>query len=177
MKNQIERLDKVKKSCKVAGTIVTILNVIIWIGTALSFIGSIGCLIARDYITELVNKVPSSVYLNMRIEFFGLDLEYLPDQNAGLALAAGCLIIAIGLLFFAIALHHLGKTFKLINKGESPFTEEVTRTMKIAFIMLVIFVFFTSGLIMAVFAAIVLWCIYNIFQYGIILQKESDETI
>ena len=63
----------------------------------------------------------------------------------------------------------LTESFKVKRKTE--------KKLKKVFIFITIFMFLTTGGITALVAAMALFCIYNIFSYGVSLQELSDETL
>ncbi|MBR5116631.1 MAG: hypothetical protein IK096_06150 [Lachnospiraceae bacterium] len=81
-------------------------------------------------------------------------------------------VTAAGVLFWLF-----GQIFDIVLCEESPFVPEVMKKMRVNFILLTAVMFLVVGFGPALIAAFLFWCIYNIFDYGCLLQSESDETL
>lgn len=103
---------------------------------------------------------------------------------------------AISCAAVLVVMHFVGKLCKLFSECESPFTYEIAHTLKTLAISIIPMVFFsniTEGLtnsigtgemnivigvdLMTVLLVLLVFMLSIIFNYGTMLQQESDETL
>ncbi|MCQ2080501.1 MAG: hypothetical protein MJZ11_02505 [Lachnospiraceae bacterium] len=182
MNEQNLKLEKVKKSCNVIGKVLLFFKILMIIGIVGCAIGAITSSVIGNDGLKLAFEQEEGTIGDMRINFGnGLIVlhsdEFIEEGNYLLLILlntiAGAIVCAIGLAFFTF----IGRVFKTIEKSETPFCDEVIKSLKISFIVLSIFIAVASGLGTGAITALVCWCLYTIFQYGYVLQKEADETI
>ena len=89
-----------------------------------------------------------------------------------LCVVGAVIAAAAGVLFWLF-----GQIFDIVLREESPFVPDVMKKMRFNFILLTAVMFLVVGFGPALIAAFLFWCIYNIFDYGCLLQSESDETL
>lgn len=183
MDNNSSKLANVKRSCQVASKVLRIVSIIVRVGMIIAFVGC-GILFAMQ------SKIDAEIASHPEIvsdatASFGVgpikatqDLSRFTEAgNYGIAYGVIALLAALSLLFLLIVLKELSKIFNTILENETPFSDIVLRTLKRTFIIIIVFVALGAGLTEAGFFALLFWCIYTIFQYGIELQRESDETL
>lgn len=140
----------------------------------------------------IMNKLESDTIFYFQTEFFAIpdNQQYIQTEQwilVGVAIFT-CIFIA-WLLWIASLI------FKDLSTGFTPFSEiEINRLRKIAGLLLIYALApqilysvlhtilipgysFTFGLNMSFFFAIIFYCLTEIFRYGALLQKESDETL
>ena len=90
-----------------------------------------------------------------------------------------CAFLLIGALLSSAliaALYFANKIFKDMKTSHTPFKAEYIRNMKIISVII-----FISGLIILnvtlIVVAVLLYCFSLAFEYGLELQRESDETL
>lgn len=178
MNNSNDALQKVKHSCKVSASILNILKIFCGIFSVGFLLIAGGCLVLRDQLVEFISSAPEfSTNITANIRVAGLEFMYQADEHAPYVIAAALFVMALSLMFLTVGLHYLQKMFVLINTGDSPFSQEVITTMLTAFVLVTVFITASIGLLHGAFMALFLWCIYNVFKYGRVLQIESDETL
>ena len=93
-------------------------------------------------------------------------------NGSGLAVGIGDLL---GVLFTIIGLRFAKKVFLLLRENGSPFRDEIVHALRrLAIVLLVVGC--VSGIV-AFLAAGIVWVLCLIFDYGRILQNESDTTL
>lgn len=178
MYNEIEKINNIKKSCNIAGTVVNVVRILMMVCCILTAVGAVLSGVFSPMITDMLAQNPEVVEgSHLDLHFFGLDLRADGFMNSGMRVMLVCLFAFVILLCVVVILHQVRKCFVIIAKSETPFTEEVLATLKKAFIFLVIFTVITTGIVAGGFMALIFWCIYNIFQYGHLLQQQADETL
>ncbi len=178
MTNEIEKINNIKKSCKIAATIVNIIRILIMVAMIITAVGAILCGIFSPIITDVMAQHPETVEnSHLTIHFFGMVMTADGIVNSGIRVMLVCLLALVILLCAFVILHQVRKCFLILSVSETPFSEEVVATLKRAFIFVVIVTLVTTGLLAAGFMALVFWCIYNVFQYGCLLQQQADETL
>ena len=70
----------------------------------------------------------------------------------------------------------LRKTFIEIRESDSPYREEILQRIK-ALGILVTLIVLSYSIGNGVVIGLTFWCIYNIYDYGIVLQRNDDETL
>ena len=81
----------------------------------------------------------------------------------------------LGTVFTLVALRFSMRVFKLLRENGSPFRDDVVRSLKVLAIVLLV-VGGATGMI-SFLAAGIAWVLCLIFDYGRILQNESDTTL
>lgn len=84
-------------------------------------------------------------------------------------------IIIMGLTL--VIMIFINKTFRTIIEEGTPFCPKVLKALKLNFILILVILAITSGLLITVLAGFCLFAIYTIVDYGTVLQIESDETL
>jgi len=90
-------------------------------------------------------------------------------------LPAGSIEDFLGIIFTIVGLRFAMRVFRLLKENGSPFRDDVIKSMKRLAIVLLV-VGFVSGLISFIAAGII-WIFCLIFDYGRMLQNESDTTL
>lgn len=91
-------------------------------------------------------------------------------------LAVYLMVLGIILICFAVVSHFLGKVFAEIKESYTPFRPEIVRNLKVVFVLVTVLTLRSSLLIGAI-VGFSFWCMFQIFEYGCELQKQSDETL
>ena len=105
--------------------------------------------------------------------------EFINDmhiENMMLWAAANSFAAAALIAIIVVVFRTLEKVFEEIRDSETPFTESIMKRIKIVGIIVTILVF-PKSLATAAVVGLSFWCVYNVFGYGMELQKEADETL
>ena len=186
--NESIKLEKVKKSFSVTSKVVKICKIIFIVAAVLCLAGGIACMTMYDTInTGVINLVgienPGDEIIIEPFEYDGLfeyTFKFDEWQEAG---EYGYIATAYCFIGFAITLvatiffHIIEKIFKVINESETPFCEAVVKKLRTLFIVITILAAILSGIGTAVFMGLFCWCVYTIFDYGYVIQKQVDETL
>lgn len=187
MDNANEKLTRVKKSCRIGRTACNVLKIICLIGAIGALVGFVMVMVARgqvntDGYSSLIEdedpEVATWEISNDDLRSVGIFAELIPasaDDLLKIALVSLFSAVTAGLA--ALLFHIFGQVFYAILNGESPFTEDILKKLKIDFILISLILLFSVGLGSAVVAAFLFWCLYNIFDYGCVLQRDADETL
>ena len=70
----------------------------------------------------------------------------------------------------------MSRIFKDFMESYSPFQPDILKNLKIALVLIVIYVA-QSDIGIALVIGMAAWCVTNIFEYGCELQRQSDETL
>ena len=137
----------------------------------------------KNYIDQEFDKAAEEgIYAKEELEVLldGGFLEniFVPENMESIAMALGVYVIVAGIMLicFAVVMHFVGKVFRNIKESYSPFRPEIIRNLKVAFVLITVLVLQSSLLIGAV-VGFSLWCVFQIFEYGCELQRQSDETL
>lgn len=132
-------------------------------------------------------------FFNEAISAWGEDVSVFVSNNMGMflgignrsvqqsnnhAVILGVYLITMGvyLTILAVLMHYIGKVFRDIKEGYSPFQQSIVKNMKIAFVIITM-ISLNSSFLFGALIGFSLWCVVYIFQYGCELQRESDETL
>jgi len=176
------KIVKIRKAAGVTAKVLNVLKIVMIVVIVLCFIGGIGAMII-----SADEGTPEAALRNtVRIRgllFFAqadeagspltgwLNLKE-PNVIAGLNFFATAVIAAMTLAVMVI----LRKTFLEIRDSDTPFREEVLKRLKITGILVtVIALNYAIGI--GLIIGLTFWCFYRIFDYGIELQKNEDETL
>ncbi len=102
--------------------------------------------------------------------------KILDIRTPGLAAALDCFITAAlaGLVLAILVI--LRKIFLDVKNSDTPYRPEILRRIKITGILVTVFGVLCAPMI-GFLGMLLAWCIYCIFDYGIELQKNEDETL
>lgn len=188
MNEQMNRLSKVKKSCRITGKILNVVTIIYMVVATICTAVGLFCLVGQGYINEQAESFievedKENIQIKFEEEFngimkFDLDAEELLEDGE-YAPALGVYLIVIGVMcaiIYAI-LRNIVKIFKVIENSESPFSKEVFAYLRRSFVLMVVIAALYVDAGTTVIVALFLWCIYNIMGYGAALQTEVDEIL
>ena len=189
MNTKTEKLSRIKKSCNIGKVISRILMIICIIGTLIGILALVGLFIKSEPLLKELGIATANESHNPAGGMENVDLEgesgplaflvqpMLNNSDLGTQLYIMCGFIIILCALGALVWYLFSQVFAVIQKEESPFADAVMSKMKINFALLTIMIFVSTGIIPALAAAFLFWCIYSIFDYGRLLQVESDETL
>lgn len=186
MTNQEMKLQKMTNSCEVTSRVLSVLRTILIVFTAIFTLAGFVLFGLQKILDPLISEAVKNgtVTFNVTELKLGGGLSFTAKfdkmlNNGQFSLAFGLLaIIAVVILVLIIvAMSLFINIFTLIKKNGTPFCEEVTQSLKNAFIFTAILIFLVSGIFSGLVMSLVFWCIFWIFEYGSALQTESDETL
>ena len=183
MNEQNMKLLQVKKSCKTARKVSLVFTIMMDIAAIVSLAAAIIVLVMKDTINSTLLNNADHLSFENTIGVHGLLsisvnlTNMINDHRYASVIATYCFFGAFVAAMLAIIFGMLLRIFSTVEKSDSPFSEDVLKSMKKTFISLsvlaILFVGVGAGLILALF----LWCIYTIMDYGMTLQLEVDDTI
>lgn len=183
MSESNSKIEKIKKSSHVALVLTQIIRIILMIGAVISAGVGFFCLGAREFLDqEFVKAIAAGelTWEDLTIRFDSSFLSgniYLGQEESGArTLGIYLLVMCILLLCVWAIMHFVGKVFQQLRDSYSPFGPEIIKSLKVAFVLITILVLWSSLLIGAL-VGISLWCVFQIFEYGCELQRQSDETL
>ncbi len=171
-----DKIERIRKAAGVTAKVLNVLKIIAIVTIALCMVSGIAAMIIK----------PDGMTNTVRIGHF-IFLGNVSDGNSPIGkllnitepnIAAGLdsfIAAAVTALMLAIVVI-LRKTFLEIERSDTPFRAEVLQRIKITGILITVFALFYSIGIGAL-AGLTAWCVYCIFDYGIELQKQDDETL
>ena len=177
-----EKIDQIKRSSGITAKVLKVLIVITKISAIICLVGTIICL-AGMFVTKegvlfqsenvrVLLPTPSDIDTSGGFSIVR-DLEI---ENTMLWAAANCFVAVVLLVVLTIFLTLIRNVFNEISESDTPFTESILKRLKIAGIILTLFVL-QESLVGAAITGLTVWCIYSVFEYGIELQKNEDETL
>ncbi len=99
------------------------------------------------------------------------NLDLLSYIFAGLIFAEGVkVLVGFFILWYFIP------TFEILSKSETPFTREISKRLKVTFILITILVL-VEGALIGVLVGAILACLYYMYSYGCQLQENEDQTL
>ncbi len=204
MNQENVKLERIKKSCKVAGIVTRIAFMVCVVGCVISLISGIVTVSNRKNMEQSITKALEehdevavgqkignvNVYLakvdpavmkwfkNMEFESSIPAWQKIMDETP-YAFSLGLTLIGMsfGIAILAFALFQIYSVFDIIKKEETPFSEKVLKKLLIALIIIDVIIAMTSGLGQAAIAGLITWAVYAIMDYGRVLQIQSDETL
>ena len=170
------KLEKIRKAAGVTAKVLNVIKIILIVVIVLCMVAGIGAMIIKDEVV-VGNTVRIHGLLSGDIsegesvvsKWFNVSE---PNVLAGLGAIEAAVIAALTLAVVVI----LRKTLLEIEKSDTPFREEILKRIRIAGILLVLLIVnYSPG--HALIVGLTAWCVYCIFDYGIELQKNEDETL
>ena len=170
------KIERIKKSAGVTARVLNVLKIIAIVVIALSIVSGTAAMVIQT--DEDVNTVRIGHFIFLgNISDEGSPAEKWlnvtePRVAAGLD---AYIVAAVAAVMLAIIII-LRKTFLEIEKSDTPFRPEVLKRIRIAGIIITVFTLcYSVGA--GAMAGLTAWCICCIFDYGIELQKNDDETL
>lgn len=182
MREQEMKLEKVKKSCQTAKSVTKVMQIILVVGCILCLVGAAIVFAMRDSVNAAIAANEASVsFKNITANgIIGLDVDvadFIAEGMYAEVCMIYCIVGAVYTFFCSIIFRMISKVFVIIEQSETPFSDEVVKKLKKAFIVIVVVTGLFVGVGTALLTALFLWCIYCILDYGITLQAEVDETL
>lgn len=204
MNQENVKLERIKKSCKVAGIVTRIAFMVCVVGCVISLISGIVTVSNRKNMEQSITKALEehdevavgqkignvNVYLakvdpavmkwfkNLKFESSIPAWQKIMDETP-YAFSLGLTLIGMsfGIAILAFALFQIYSVFDIIKKEDTPFSEKVLKKLLIALIIIDVIIAMTSGFGQAAIAGLITWAVYAIMDYGRVLQIQSDETL
>ena len=189
MNKETQKLEVIKKRCKVTATAVKVIEIVLIVFTVLILALSVTCFVMKDSINsgiEASNEMGMAYLLDFSDFSIGegglFSFRFDPAKYAeagDYGTASGLvLILAAGICVITIVVAAIfRRMFTSIIKSESPFSEDVLKKMKTAFVIISLSIIFFISLIWGLVAAGLFWSLIAIFEYGVEIQTQVDETL
>ena len=169
---QIERIRKSGHVTLVIARVLEIILIILCVIWALSVFAALLIPGLTEQLPVIVSSAAKGTFIGRIGSFIGTHA----GPTAGTAVVG--ILAAAGTVCEIISLHRICRLFTNITKGTSPFASEAGRTVRVMAVFLAIGMALAGGGILPVLAAAVaLWTVSLILDYGYTLQCESDEII
>lgn len=175
-------MDKIRKSSNVALILARISKIFLIAMAVLLFVlGIMFVSFLNDFFNQEFAKAVQAGESMPDLDGMGMLLgvgNQLVSQADNYGMALGVYLITAGVYstVLAVLMHFIGKVFKDIKEGYSPFQQSIVKNMKIAFVIITL-ISLNNSLLIGVLIGFSLWCAICIFEYGCELQKQSDETL
>lgn len=180
MREEILTIEKIQKSGKIALTITTIAKVVAIVAAVLTCLAGVLLIGVRNTVNAGFYKCVEEGILPREEIMTGFEGEMVSRliQDGYIAETAGVYAITAGVIMIclAVVMHFIGKVFKEIKESYSPFTSNVLKNLKVSFVLITV-LSLESSLLIGLVTGFSLWCVYRVFEYGCILQRQSDETL
>lgn len=187
MREEMVKLEKVKRSCKTSKVISQIMAGIVSAACVICLVvpiilGVVGIDKVNTEIGKAVESGQATFYvddvsLNGMIDLQVKVEDMVNNGNYAEAVIAICIFAAVVTAICAVLFWALVSIFKTISVSETPFTEDILRKLRVVFIMIAIIFGMISGFVAFVIAACICWSLYTIFDYGFVIQQEINETL
>ncbi len=172
-----EKIARIKKAAGFTAKVLNVGKYILIAVIVVSFIAGIGAMIVKD-------EALAGSTVRMRIPFlFGFTDDgssgvpkWLNITNPNVQAGLGAMEVAVVAAFMLALMVVLRRTFLEIEKSDTPFREDLLRRIRITGILVTLLVLRYS-IANAVIVGLTAWCVYCIFDYGIELQRNEDETL
>ncbi len=182
-----EKLLQIKNSCTITKKVLHAFFVIMLVGVIGCIIGAGTCGLMRTRINKELKAAIESGHGSVEIKstdilggIVDLDVkvdELMDKEDYALVFVIYCSIGIVYCAFLSVIFFILSKIFEIIPESETPFCKTVLEQFKKLFVIVTVLVLFGSGLGEALVTGLIFWCVYRIFEYGIIIQTEVDETL
>lgn len=192
MREETLKLEKVKKSCKITGTVSLILELLLIVAIVACIASAIICFSLHTEIDQafiLYTSQEEAAEFNSIVESFdGLSTsgflkftvhmdQLVQDGQYGKICGILCLFGTVICAMTAFLFDVIRRMFKKIHTSETPFTPEILKGFKIMSIIICVELLLMSGIGSALLGGLIFWSIYNIFDYGFVIQQQVDETL
>ena len=166
--NKEAKLETLKKTSKVAAVFARIFEV-------MNYVGAVFCAVAVGFITA--DKASFGLKLAEPEETDKLFIMLLEHMETKPALIVFLVLVIVFLLVSAFLMRKVGTLFRNINKDYTPFTAENVKLIRIIAVVGAVAALIEVGIGPAVMVGFILWAVSMLFDYGCVLQEESDEIL
>lgn len=175
------KIEKIQKSSNAALIVTKIIRVIAIIMAVITFVAGILFVAFRNFLNAEFAKAIGAGALDLEAELRISGLGDLITQHIGLhdlavSLGINMLVAGITMIVLAVLMYFVGKVFKDIKEGYSPFQPAILKNMKISFVIITL-LSLDSSILIGILIGFSLWCVVCVFEYGCELQRQSDETL
>ena len=170
------KIERIRKAAGVTAKVLNVLKILAIVTIALCIVsGTAAMFIKADEATNTVRIGNFFILGNVSDADSALGkLLNITEPNVAAGLDALITAAVAGIMLTVIII--LRKAFIEIEKSDTPFRTEVLKKVRIAGILISAFALCYSIGVGALMA-LTTWCVYCIFDYGIELQKNDDETL
>ena len=173
------RIAAIKKTANVAEKVLNVFKTIMIVGLVLCIVGAVvvfagpklGEFTIKGETVTVYNMIDENAVLPDTLQF----LEDVPLSNV-VKMCITCIVAAIFVGLALILVITVKKMFTEIKESDTPFREAILPRIKVTGIVLTLFVL-SQSVGIAVITALTFWCIYCVFEYGVELQNNEDETL
>lgn len=173
------RTAKIIKRCTHARKVLKVIQIIIAVATALTLLGGIFMLCDSERLDPILEREYAAGNLNIGEELGAAGvMSLLPDPDKYYSEGNFSLLLFIlsmaafvaGVLTLATVIIIRNILGELIDEG-SPFSGSILKKLKIGFVIITAYLLMTAGLVTAVTAGLMLWCVYMVLEYGAALRS------
>ena len=168
------KIEKIKKAAAITAKVLNVIRIFLIVTIILCVFNGVVSMIYQG-------GVNGSITLpNNTVEFYNVTyvtlvkLLNIADQNAFAWVRWFAVAVMMSLVLAVVII--LRKTFIEIRESDSPYREEILQRIKVLGILVTLIVL-SYSIGNGVMIGLSFWCIYCIFDYGIVLQKNDDETL
>lgn len=187
MREEMVKLEKVKKTCKISKNLCTILASIVTVAFVCAVIGMIifGT-ISHDKVNSAVKEAIESNDVDFDVDDIRIDgvlrlnvylNEMAKQENYAAVITVAFAYGAVLSATVAVVFWMLVSIFKMVALSDTPFTANIRNRLKAIFIIVTVIAIFASGLGTGIIIGCIGWSLYSIFDYGFVIQQEIDETL
>ncbi len=185
MKTENGKILKIKKASRVTAKVINAVKWIMIVAGIIMAAALIVVLVKENEInTEIVKSIEAGEgrfeFINeFKIGFIDLSDHYearLASEDYARYIMETLIYAIVMVAVGAFVMFELEGIFKFMENNDTPFKQEILRKITYAGISLAILELLSS-LALAAIVALVTWCIYNVVDYGCILQSDYDETL
>jgi len=173
------RIATIKKSAGIAEKVLNVIKTILIVGIVLCIVGAalvfagaeLGEFTVKGETVTVYNIIDENATLPSNLDF----LEDAPLSNT-VKMSITCIITAVFVALALVLVLIVKKMFSEIKESDTPFRASVLPRIRAVGIVLTLFVL-TQSVGVAAITALTFWCIYCVFDYGVELQNNEDETL
>lgn len=179
------KIEKIQKSSNAALVVAKIVRIFAIVMAVILFLAGAVFIGMSDFLNkEFAKAVKAGALLDGELEIGmagmagAVDLliqRILPD-NIAVSLGIDMFVMGVIMVILAVLMYFVGRVFKDMKEGYSPFQPSIIKNMKIAFVIITV-LSLDSSLLIGALIGFSLWCVINVFEYGCELQRQSDETL
>ncbi len=177
------KIANIKKASGVTAKVLNVVKVILIVGLCMTVVSGILVMCFRmgdegKSIEVFGKKIVIHNIIgpaDFSIEAFG-PLEMLDIKDPFVLAGLNCFCAAVMIVLAIVVVVLIRNTFAVLHESDTPFKPEILKKLKFTGIIVTI-ITLTESLGTAAIVALSFWCIYCIFDYGIELQTDADETL
>ena len=170
------KIERIRKAAGITAKVLNVLKIVAVVTIVLCIVSGITAMVVKTDAPVNTVRIGNFILMGNISDKNSPVGKLLNLQNPNIAAGLDAFVTAVMAAAMLAIVIILRKTFLEIEKSNTPFRPEVLKRIRITGVLMTIVALCYSVGVGAM-TGLISWCIYCVFDYGIELQKNDDETL